>query len=69
MSRLVRTTVSFLYDADTYIYDWDENIPSDDVILLRCKKMMLEDITDYEDPLTVEGIHAEFLPSNGHDDS
>jgi hypothetical protein len=61
----VRCSITFYYDPETYLHDWDDedefNLPSEETIFERCKKMMLEDITDYQNPITIEAIHAEFI--------
>jgi hypothetical protein len=57
----VRCSITFYFSKDTYITDWDEFTPSDDIILKRCKEYMIEDITSLDDPIQLRDIVAEFV--------
>jgi hypothetical protein len=65
----VKCTITFFYDPESYLFhelDFDER-PSDEEILRRCKEMMLIDVTDQTEPLTIEAIHAEFIEGSNQD--
>jgi|OpeIllAssembly_1097287.scaffolds.fasta_scaffold665900_2 hypothetical protein len=63
--KKVKCSITFYYDPETYLYDWgdedEHNLPSEDTIFARCKEMMLEDVTDFQNPLTIDAIDAEFV--------
>jgi hypothetical protein len=58
--KRVTCTLKIFYDPETYIYEWEDNIPTDEEIISRCKEMMLEDIRDTSNDLSLNSIVAEF---------
>jgi len=67
----VRCSIIFYYDPETYLHDWGDedeyNLPREEIIFDRCKHLMLEDVTDLQNPLTIEAIHAEFVTEPQYD--
>jgi hypothetical protein len=57
----VKCKIEFFYDPVTYLYDWENTRPSEEEIFRRCKEMMIEDLTDYSNPIDSGIIQAEFI--------
>ena len=67
--RRVKCSITFFYDSETYLHEeWDggENPehPTDLEIFERCRRMMLEDVADTQNPIDSIAIEAEFIEDN-----
>jgi hypothetical protein len=60
--RAVACTIVFTYDSDTYLWDdEDDNPPSQEEIFRRCREMMMEDLTNFQNPFPADAIDARFV--------
>jgi|WetSurSiteA1Bulk_404760.scaffolds.fasta_scaffold161707_1 hypothetical protein len=67
----VKCTITYYYNKNTYLYVGEneddllegEEVtpPSEEEILLRCKMYMIEDVTDFNNPIDTRSVRAEFV--------
>lgn len=63
---LVKCTITFYYNRETWDNEWmrDDEAPlPDERVLDYCKALMIEDVTNFTDPITTESVSAEFVDS------
>lgn len=67
--RQVRTTISFIYNEDVFLQDFEESPRTDEEILEYCKTLMSEDLSDSKEYFPTEFIEAKFEEVNEQSNS
>jgi len=67
--HLVKCSITYYYNKDTFWWgeEDEDNPPSDEDVLERCREYMIEDVTDLQNPISIDAVVAEFVESLPND--
>jgi hypothetical protein len=67
--HLVKCSITLYYNKDTFWWgeEDEDNPPSDEEVFKRCREYMIEDVTDLQNPFSMDVVVAEFVESQFND--